>query len=959
MKTILFVLPIFLLYAVWVQGQNADSLAVLREVDSLLQVSQTLTKQQALFKALEANAAAEKLALEKLGRESAAYGSCCINRGRVFLYNQDYPEAEKWYLEAQAILEKVLGKEHPDYAESLNGLANLYYLTGNYEKAEALCLQARSIREKALGKEHPKYAESLNGLAILYVNMGNYEKAEPLYLKSKDIRENVLGKEHPDYASSLNNLGNLYRRMGNYEKAEALHLEAKDIREKVLGKEHPNYAQSLNNLAVLYTYMGDYEKAEALHLETKAIRAKVLGKEHPKYAATLQNLANLYYQTGNYEKAETLYLESKAICEKVLGKEHPEFAESLNNLGLLYTHTGHYEKAEALYLEAKTIWEKVLGKVNPEYSECLNNLALLYEKQKRFSESEPLTGEAAELECIRLSKSATFLSQRELAQYTATFQKNGDNLDACLLARPPGQAGSLPGIAFDHSLFHKGFLLTAAARMNTSAAATPESMEISLHLKTCRRRLAAEYAKPVARQKGVIELKEQANAAEKELARTVSGYAEAIRQVKWQEVQAALKNDEAAIEFVHFGVNFPQNADSKMYAALLLRPGFAAPQFIPLFEEKSLTALFRQDTELQAEQTNNLYRNPALYALIWQPLEQALARAQTAYFSPDGLLHRLNLRAIATPDGHILAGRYRLIRLNSTRQLVIPPAAKAVANDALLYGGIQYDMDAGAIQKANASLQPIKPGGSSGELDFHDTDSIHRISYRGPGEGGTWSYLPFSEVEATLLQHDLQEAGTPVRVLSGYAATEESFKAISRPSRRILHLATHGFFFPDPKKTVEDGGWQVDSEEPVFKLSDHPMIRSGLLLAGANYAWKSGQPLQPGMEDGILTAYEISQMDLSNTELAVLSACETGLGDIAGNEGVYGLQRAFKIAGVRYLLMSLWKIPDLETQQLMTTFYRHWLKDGQPVPDAFRTTQQEMREKYKDPFLWAGFILVE
>jgi CHAT domain-containing protein len=179
-----------------------------------------------------------------------------------------------------------------------------------------------------------------------------------------------------------------------------------------------------------------------------------------------------------------------------------------------------------------------------------------------------------------------------------------------------------------------------------------------------------------------------------------------------------------------------------------------------------------------------------------------------------------------------------------------------------------------------------------------------------------------------------------------------------KTSPRILHIATHGFFFPDPQDTLKSRQ-RSSGEEPVFKLSDNPMIRSGLLLAGANHAWKTGKPLRPGMEDGILTAYEISQMNLRNTELVVLSACETGLGQIEGNEGVYGLQRAFKIAGAKYLLMSLWQVPDKQTQELMEVFYKNWLEGGKNIPEAFREAQKTMRAKYSNPFFWAGFVLVE
>ena len=136
------------------------------------------------------------------------------------------------------------------------------------------------------------------------------------------------------------------------------------------------------------------------------------------------------------------------------------------------------------------------------------------------------------------------------------------------------------------------------------------------------------------------------------------------------------------------------------------------------------------------------------------------------------------------------------------------------------------------------------------------------------------------------------------------------------------------------------------------------MLRSGLIMAGGNAAWQGKQTLE-GKEDGILTAYEISQMNLSNTELVVLSACETGLGDIQGNEGVYGLQRAFKIAGAKYLIMSLWQVPDKQTSLLMTTFYKKWLEDKMSIPNAFHAAQKELRSIGLDPYQWAGFVLVE
>ncbi len=994
----LFALSLLPLFAT---AQTPDS-TVIKQVDSLIQVSRALTGKRDIEKALEVNAAAEKLALEKLGRETAAYGSSCHNHGRVLYFKGDYPEAEKWYLEAIAIREKALGKEHPDYAWSLNNLANVYSGMGNYEKAEPLYLESKTIWEKTLGKSHPDYALSLNNLASLYLKMGQYEKAEPWYLESKAIRAKTLGKTHPDYAWSLNNLGVLYKKMGQYEKAEPLYLESKAIWEKVLDKEHPGYAVTLNNLASLYTHMGQDEKAEPLYLESKATLEKILGKEHPNYAATLSNLGILYSKMGQYKKAEPLLIESKAISEKAFGKEHPDYAQSLDKLAVLYARMGNYEKAEPLLIESKAISEKVLGKEHPDYALILNNLASLYFYMGQYEKAEPLYLESktirekvlgkehpdyaltlnilaslyfymgqyekAELYYLELSivnrtlitKALHHLSEGELNNYLSTFSERQHQI---LSFTQLTSSEKVTPTCFDNSLFYKGFLLHSASQVKRLALSDSVSTEKYNRLKGYRRRLAAQYALSLVERDStkVAELETWANDLEKDLTRTVAGFSEALRQVKWPEVQQALKPGEAAIEFVRYRFYEKKETDSTMYAALLLLPGNVPPQFIFLFEEKSLDSLLQTQGERKADYVNGLYTvaergakplgrpQKSLYELLWQPIEKELTNTKAIYFSPSGLLHRINLGAVPINDEETLADRYRLVELGSTRQLVIPSEVKTGSQDAILFGGVQYEMDSTAIVAANVDLTAESVASSRGELSFTYADSTLR--------GGTWNYLKWTDKEVAALEPILKTAGIQASARKGFAATEESFKAIGVESNspRILHVATHGFFFPDPQSAIRN----PQSDEPVFKMSDHPMIRSGLILAGGNYAWQTGKPLKPDMDDGILTAYEISQMNLTNTELVVLSACETGLGDIQGNEGVYGLQRAFKIAGAKYLVMSLWQVPDQETSVFMAAFYKHWLEGKMTIPEAFRTTLKEMRERFINPYQWAGFVLVE
>ena len=1072
-------------------AQAVDS-ASIRQVDSLIQVSRELTAKNDFQKAIELNAIAEKLALEKFGNESSAYGRCCFNRGRVNDFKGDNQEAEKCYLESKAIQEKVLGKEHLDYANTLNNLAILYSNMGNYEKAGYLFLEVKPIWEKLHGREHPDYigtlinlaiiyndigqddkAEKLfleakvifentnnlkhpyymnclANLAILYHSMGQFEKAEPIYLESKALVEKVLGKDNPNYSGDLINLASLYKDMGQFEKAEPLFLDAKvilentnnlnhpfyhvclrnlanlnrnigqygkaeqlllksiAIEEKVLGNEHPNYANSLNSLANLYWDLGQYEKAEVYHLECKAIREKVLGKEHPDYAGSLNDMANVYTDMGQFKKAEQLLLTSIAIYEKVLGKEHPNYANSLNSLANLYDDMGHYEKLEPLYLEAKVILEKNLGREHHHYATILNNLAAMYENMGQYDKAEQLLlesktiigkkldkehpiyalsqinlaslykdmgqydkaeshfMESSSIDKRLIARAVHHLSEKELSNYLNKFIQSQNEILSFVQLSNRKKAVTA---CYDNTLFYKGFLLNAFNQVKHLALYDSTSTEKFNLLKSYKRRLANEYSVPLAERDSakVAELEEKANALEKFLVRTVAGFGDAMRQVNYQEVQANLKEGEAAIEFVHYRYYDQKATDSMMYAALVLRKEIGTPVFIPLFEQGTLDSLLRVQNERKADYVNSLYTiydrgviaietpKKSLYEILWKPLEKELTGIKTIYFSPSGLLHRINLDAVPASETETLADRYNLIELNSTRQLMIPAEIKNINNDAALFGGIQYEKDT-TLQ----NMEPTLAFRSRDEISFSFVDSTLR--------GGSWNYLPHTEREVNSIEKLMLTAGMKVNLNKGYQGTENSFKNIGAnniPSPRILHIATHGYFFPDPKTTIKNIEFNGQNE-PVFKISDHPMLRSGLIMAGGNAAWQGKQTLE-GREDGILTAYEISQMNLSNTELVVLSACETGLGDIQGNEGVYGLQRAFKIAGAKYLIMSLWQVPDKQTSLLMTTFYKKWLEaEGSPtgekkmsIPDAFHAAQKELREIGLDPYQWAGFVLVE
>lgn len=911
----------------------------------------------------------------------------CLNKMAFFYWRTGkYDRAEPLFLEAKSVGEKVLGPKDMNYVDIVENLAMLYATMGDYKKSEPLFLESKNIREEVLGHDHPDYAQSLFLLGNVYSGMGRYDEAETYYLDAMEIRGKTLGKDHLDYARSLNNLGLLYFDLGDYELAEQMHIEALSIREKKLGKEHPNYARSLINLARVYSLLGNYGKAEARYLEAKEIKAKTVGKEHQEYTLSLTNLAILYSEMGQFEKAEPLYLEGLAIMEKIFGADNPYLINTLDNLGFLYSDMGYPDKAENMHLRALKIeqtahpdghpemaWtmdglarvyltkkdygkageyyagslairEKTLGKSHPDYAKSLAGQAAYFMETKEYEKAGPVFLAINEIEKSQLGKVVKYLSDREVAEYIAKYGQNLHRYFNFVQYQKEHAA-----FAYNDLLFYKNFLLNNAGQVKKLAQTTPEGSHIYGQLKTAYRLLAGEYALPLAEQSMLAEREEQTNQLEKELARAVAGLEDRFKTVTWKDVRESLQAGEAAIEFMAYLQDAPDAADSVLYAALLLRPDLPQPLFISLFEEKELTALLADDQGRRADRINGLYAQNGLYDLLWRPLEQELSGVKTLYFSPSGNLHRLNLNALPTPDSLTLADRHQLIRLNSTRQLAVPQENIFSENEALLLGGIEFDLDTTRLAAARPGPMETAVASTRGGLDFEDADPAQR--------GGRWGFLQWTAVEANSLQFILEESKTSAKVLAGAAATEENFKKIGMgaPSPRILHVATHGFFFPDP------GGERGErmSGEPVFKISDHPMIRSGLILAGGNFAWENGRPYRPGMDDGILTAYEISQMDLSGTELVVLSACETGLGDIVGNEGVYGLQRAFKMAGAKNLLMSLWQVPDFQTQELMTAFYLEWLQAGKPVAEALRSAQKQMRGKYPDPFYWAGFVLVE
>ncbi|HYB62202.1 MAG TPA: CHAT domain-containing tetratricopeptide repeat protein [Methylomirabilota bacterium] len=903
-----------------------------------------------------------------LGPDDPLVATDLNNFANLYDHQGKYADAEPLYKRALAIREKALGPDHPDVATDLNNLATLYYDQGKYADAEPLFNRALAIDEKALGPDHPLVAGDVNNLAELYREQGKYADAEPLYKRALAIDEKALGPDHPLVATTLNNLAAIYGYQGKYADAEPLYKRALAIRENALGPDNPDVATSLNNLALLYDHQGKYADAEPLYQRALAIDEKLA--DNLEMATTLNNLALLYDHQGKYVDAEPLYKRALAIDEK-LGPDYLGVAMTLNNLAELYREQGKYADAEPLFKQALAIYEKTLGPDHPLAATALSNLATFYYSQGKYAEAGPFFDQALQNLSKQFEHSFTYMSEKDRLQFLGTVENTFSGYFSFCLSYAK-QDPSLAGKMYDLLLWEKGMVGVSAAAMRARIAASGDADAIKMFDDlAAKRNQSSRLAtlRPAGWEQTKKTLDDEANDLEGELARRVSAVSEqeSLANVTWRDVQNNLRPGEAAVELVRFGfydgVHWTGKSD---YVAVVVTPSTAnGPILVPLGEAANLEGAPLQDYQSFIEARSAGYEQDvtaipgqALYRALWKPLEPALEGAKTVYISPDGVLDQVSLGILPGDDGEPLLSKYDLRVVSSTRDL-LRPVQVYTTNTAVLAGNPSYDLTNEQYQTALASLNApaqARPAATTLVASLSPAENVHALrsenSPRGP-----LPPLPGTAVEIGDIAGLLEKQKWQVMVYEDNRALVEAVRGVLHP--RVLYLATHGFFEPDQAIPHKDRS--ADSE-PSPGLED-PMLRSGLYFAGADRA-REGEPIPEGQGDGILTAYEASMLDLHGTEMVALSACETGLGKVEAGEGVFGLLRGFEEAGADSVVISMWKVPDAQTQQLMTAFYENWQSKGMNKHEALREAQLELRSKIKDhfgqdlPYYWGAFVLV-
>jgi CHAT domain-containing protein/Tfp pilus assembly protein PilF len=863
---------------------------------------------------------------------------------RIHDYKGEPARGELLFRRAQVIMEQTLGPDHIDLAEVLNDFANLFARKSDYAQAKPLHLRALMIREKTLGPEHTSVASSLNNLATLYAEEGDYTQAELFDQRALSIREKRLGSEHPSVAASLNNLGLLYRDRADYAKAGALFRRSLSILEKALGPDHPNVALLLYNLATVVELAGDYAQAEPLYQQALARWEKRLGAEHPQVAVYLQGLAGLYEKKRDYAKAESLYQRALLIREKAFGPDYADVGTTLNDLGRLYFERGQegdYARAESILRRALTVLETALGD-HPKVVQPLVNLARLYRARGDIEQALVFLSRAVEVQERSFNRNLLLGSERQKIGYLKLFAQDINNILSLQTQLAPRNPQALR-LALTTLLRRKGRALEAMSDNIAvlRARAEPQDRALFDKLSDARSQLSTFALKGLDKKNAdayrsrLKQLEDEVDSLEAEVSVRSAEFRAGSRPITLEVVQSAVPEGATLIEFALYQPVEAQTADRKQsrYAAYLLTHQGQA-QWVDLGEaaliDRAVEDWRRALRDPERADVRRLAR--ALDARVLQPVRALLGPSQHLLISPDGPLNLIPFAALVDEHDNYLIEHYTIAYLTSGRDLLRLQVKRESKSPSVIVADPAF----GEPAMTGASAQGAQLNKASGSQDGARNRVDYSQVFFGP--------LPGVGDEVRALRELLPQATFFIKE----QATEAALKGVHAPS--ILHVATHGFFLQEMgnatiERRVEGtrlGKWAVSVEDPL--------LRSGLALAGANQG-------SSGSDDGVLTALEATGLDLWGTKLVVLSACDTGIGEVKNGDGVYGLRRALVLAGAESQMMSLWQVSDRSTRDLMIGYYKG-LMQKQGRAEALRLVQLQMlRSKSRGhPYYWASFI---
>lgn len=833
------------------------------------------------------------------------YGQTIFFSSMIYQVARNYESATEATEQYLHLIAENSGKNNADYMQGLMALSNLYMTMNNYGKTEETVKEAIRLCIVLKGKENREYIRLLKIQSQVYAAIQNDDRSRELAKEALVIESRLAENNAGEKLNLLGDLARIFRDENNLSKADSLYTIILNTVEKQHGNKSYSYAMALGNLGSLYKEFDDLEKSKQFFLKAAPILKNNNGTQLD-YSAIALDLGDIFFRQKNYSLAENYYLESLAIAERIAGKETFDYQVALTRLQRFYRNTGNKEKTLSYTTLQIRSWR----------DGWIRSFSTFTEEEKENS----------------------------LGKETG----NIDYAFSVLYNTDAGQSKDLVRTLFDVTNDIDGLLLRNNATLNQFVKAKKDSSLTALYNEWVSNK--KQYSRVLQlssddKRTRIMELETKIQQQEKQLLRYDPHLEKYLRidPLSYQQITAKLKPGEVLIKWINFTYhNKEYYTDSIFYGAFILTPGTTDPVYITVCEQTALKDLLisyynsgeRSAREENTEMVNRDSLHYYLYNLLWDPLSRYTARAKTVYNIPSGQVHRISFAALQNRNGKHLFDLQGLHQLLSARDIT-ESSPVAGSRSALLFGGVDFSNEQPGITKKN------------------DQDTIQQkfISYN-RNRGGSFAALPGTLSEVSAINTILKNNKWNVHLFTGKKASKVNFIENISGRYSILHLATHGFYFPLKQNTID----ATQTFNKTIQYTDKPLLRSGIVFSGVNKYWNNNTMTET-VNNGIVTAQEIANLDLSKNALVVLSACETALGDINSTEGVYGLQRGFKMAGINKMIMSLWPVPDLETAELMKNFYANIAK-GQSFYNAFYNARSMIKQKYKDPYKWAGFVLI-
>jgi len=832
-----------------------------------------------------------------------------------------FDEAEDALNRSAKIIEKADQPLNIDELSTAQNLSSLYIQLGRYSDTNELLNAAITEYTRVYGDQSLRLIDPLVNKGRLLLAQGDYTEADKVAMRANQIAVKIYTDKSTKTAATQKLLSDIDYTIGDYDLAEDNILKALASQEKQFGRKHIEVAKSLSQLALIKFYKGDDKNSvEKLMLESRDIMGARLGKDNPQYADILKNVAVLYISEKKYDIAFNSLTQAETIWRTKTGRKKSIQAAAIYALtGDVYYQLKQYVKAEEFYKKGKDLYEKYFSDTHPEYVKILSKVAKVYYMQKDFKGAKKNIEQALNNYENFIKQFFPALSEREKAKYWNTIKGDFEFYNTLAFSQLE-DFRDLSGKVYNYQLLTKALLLSSSIKIRERILNSKDETLKSMYAAWVQKKENLTNVMSMSAQQlldnGIDPnlLSAEVEKMERELSEKSELFGQGFenKRITYENVQASLGKTEAAIEMVRFRYFDHTFTDSIIYVALYVKADKARPKVVEL-----------SNGELMEGRYFRYYRNSIIrktadensYKVYWDPIQKAIGQASTIYLSADGVYNLINLESIPTPDGKYVIDNSNIVMVSNTKDLFFRKARAKVA------GG----------QSNNASM--------FGNPKFYLTASTQR----------DWTDLPGTEKEVDALNKLLKEKGWVAEEYMEDNASEDKVKSVNSP--RIFHIATHGFY-----TKAEEVTSQKELTENEAMMAENPLMKSGLLLTGGGDILARTKH-NYNMENGVLTAYEAMSLNLDKTDLVVLSACETGLGEVSNGEGVYGLQRAFLVAGAKVLIMSMFKVDDEATQKLILNFYKKWLNTGN-LRQSFIDAKRELRNEFPEPIYWGAFMMI-